>query len=178
MIAHLYIGSKDAIGTMFLRFNMFPLFLLFLHTLGLLASPVMIHDPLPSNQSYSYEALERRDDTSWKPDYVLHVTNEPITLACLNKESVLIDGQHPGPLLRFKEGESKWVRVYNHLEKTEATVITNVAMHWHGIDVHPVHDGTPESQIPISAGHFRDYKITPPVGSAGMSYSPICFYGG
>lgn len=157
---------------------MVPLFWLFLHTVGLLASPVMIQDPVPFNQSSSYDALERRDDTSWKPDYVLHVTNELITLACLDKESVLINGQHPAPLLRFKEGESKWVRVYNHLEKTKATAITNVAMHWHGIDVHPVHDGTPETQIPISPGYFRDYKITPPAGSAGMFSSPTCCHSG
>ncbi|KAJ5180258.1 hypothetical protein N7492_003468 [Penicillium capsulatum] len=119
----------------------------------------------PGNlQSHETPILETRG-SSWKPDYVLHVTEEGIRKACMasweTRMSKVFNGDTPGPLLRFTEEETKWVRVYNHMEDHE------FAVHWHGLDVEPWNDGTLETQRPIYPKYFRDYRITPRAGSAG-----------
>lgn len=137
---------------------------------GFFASPISVIQPLPFNTSLSHYELEAREST-WHPDYTLHITAEDITLSCRKQYSILVNGQHPGPLLRFTEGETKWVRVYNHLGPKNKIHMTEIAMHWHGLDVDNSEDGTPESQKLIASGRFRDYEITPVAGSAGVFFS-------
>lgn len=69
---------------------------------------------------------------------------------------VTITGTAPGPLLRFKEGEHIWVRVYNDMPSQNTTI------HWHGFSQYlsPFSDGTPQaSGWPIPPGHFYDYEF-------------------
>ncbi|KAI2779885.1 putative multicopper oxidase [Daldinia loculata] len=106
-------------------------------------------------------------DSSWKPEYVLHVTFEEITMNCEQRESVIFNGTMPGPPLYLKEGKTTWVRVYNDMSDLNFTV------HWHGLTMRtaPFSDGTPiVSQWPIAPGRFFDYEIHPEVGDAGTYF--------
>lgn len=62
-------------------------------------------------------------DSSWKPEYVLHVTFEEITMNCEQRESVIFNGTMPGPPLYLKEGKTTWVRVYNDMSDLNFTVV-------------------------------------------------------
>ncbi|KAI8961468.1 putative multicopper oxidase [Daldinia sp. FL1419] len=106
-------------------------------------------------------------DSSWQPEYVLHVTFETITMNCEQRESVVFNGTTPGPALYLKEGKTTWVRVYNDMSDLNFTV------HWHGLTMRtaPFSDGTPiVSQWPIAPGRFFDYEIHPEVGDAGTYF--------
>ncbi len=50
--------------------------------------------------------------------------------------AMLINGQLPGPLLRFKEGENVTINVTNQLDEP-------ASIHWHGLIVPPEMDGVP-----------------------------------
>ncbi|MDU6831846.1 MAG: multicopper oxidase domain-containing protein, partial [Bradyrhizobium sp.] len=50
--------------------------------------------------------------------------------------AMLINGQLPGPLLRFKEGENVTINVTNRLDEP-------ASIHWHGLIVPPEMDGVP-----------------------------------
>ena len=50
--------------------------------------------------------------------------------------AMLINGQLPGPLLRFKEGENVTINVSNQLDEP-------ASIHWHGLIVPPDMDGVP-----------------------------------
>ncbi len=81
--------------------------------------------------------------------------------------SVVFNGMVPGPLLKFTEGQTKWVRVYNRIKANQDIHHEGLMVHWHGLDIKPQMDGTPVTQMPIMPGYFFDYEITPPPGSAG-----------
>lgn len=68
-------------------------------------------------------------------------------------QAVTVNGSVPGPLLRFREGDSAILRVANHL--TEDTSI-----HWHGILLPPEMDGVPEVSFPgIPPGETFEYRF-------------------
>ncbi|KAL1966534.1 hypothetical protein VTN77DRAFT_4456 [Rasamsonia byssochlamydoides] len=106
-------------------------------------------------------------DESFIPDIILRVTATNYSQACHERYSVLVNGTSPGPELRFQEGKTTWIRVYNDMEAE------NVTMHWHGLSmmVAPFSDGTPQaSQWPIPPGYFFDYEVHPDVGYAGTYF--------
>lgn len=61
----------------------------------------------------------------------------------------------PGPVLRVKKGEELTVKVTNHLP--EPTII-----HWHGIRLPALMDGTDDAQKPILPGEEFAYRFTLP----------------
>jgi len=79
--------------------------------------------------------LHTHDDT-FIPDAILRVTAANTSIGCIDRYSVLVNGTSPGPELRFREGEAKWVRVYNDMAE-------NLTMHWHGLSqaAYPFSDG-------------------------------------
>ncbi|KAJ4292068.1 hypothetical protein N0V90_009967 [Kalmusia sp. IMI 367209] len=106
-------------------------------------------------------------DASWSPHTVLYATAANITIDCQSRYSVLLNGSSPGPTLYLKEGETTWIRVYNHIPDHNLTV------HWHGLSarVAPYSDGSPQaSQWPIGPEHFFDYEIHPEKGEAGTYF--------
>ncbi|KAJ8101982.1 Cupredoxin [Lipomyces tetrasporus] len=106
-------------------------------------------------------------DESFVPDIVLRVTAGNISVACLERYSVVVNGTSPGPEIRLREGKTSWVRVYNDMHGK------NLTMHWHGLSmsVSPFSDGTPQaSQWPIAPQHFFDYEIHPCIGQAGTYF--------
>jgi L-ascorbate oxidase len=70
------------------------------------------------------------------------------------REALTINGQIPGPLLRFKEGEDVTINVTNKLD-------TDTSLHWHGLLVPYTQDGVPGMSFPgIKPGETFTYRFT------------------
>jgi len=81
-----------------------------------------------------------------RPDYTLRIGAAPVEIAPKHIVSTITySGQFPGPLLRFKEGESVTVEVHNDTDTPEQ-------LHWHGQFVSPNVDGAAE--VLIRARHL------------------------
>ncbi|HYD19850.1 MAG TPA: multicopper oxidase family protein [Flavipsychrobacter sp.] len=65
------------------------------------------------------------------------------------------NGQLPGPTIKAKKGDTVVVRVKNSL--TEPTMV-----HWHGVRLPAVMDGTGDSQKPILPGEEYEYSFVVP----------------
>lgn len=105
----------------------------------------------------------------FQPDHILRVTTANITIACQERESVLINGTSPGPPLRLKPGVRQWVRVYNDM--CEENV--NTTIHWHGLSqrLAPFSDGTPQASMwPIPPCHYFDFEVFPLKKEAGTYF--------
>jgi len=63
-------------------------------------------------------------DPQLSPDYVLVATAAGITINCQQRYSVIFNGTSPGPPLSLKENYTTWVRVYNHIENENLTVVS------------------------------------------------------
>ena len=69
-------------------------------------------------------------------------------------EALAINGQVPGPLLRFREGEDVTINVTNRLD-------TDTSLHWHGLLVPYTQDGVPGMSFPgIKPGETFTYRFT------------------
>jgi FtsP/CotA-like multicopper oxidase with cupredoxin domain len=99
----------------------------------------------------------RADSKSQDPaDYTLTIATKPIELAPNRIISVTTyNGQFPGPLLRFKEGERVTIDIRNQTDTPEQ-------LHWHGQFVSPDVDGAAEEGTPF----------VPPHGSRKISFVP------
>jgi FtsP/CotA-like multicopper oxidase with cupredoxin domain len=90
------------------------------------------------------------------PDYRLEIA--PVTLELSPRHTVrtiAYNGQAPGPLLRFKEGQPVTIDVANHSDRPEI-------VHWHGLFLPPDVDGaTEEGTPPIAASQTTRYVFTP-----------------
>lgn len=62
-------------------------------------------------------------DDLWQPDYAIYATWEDITVNCEHRRSVVFNGTYPGPILYLKEGQTTWVRAYNHLPDVNLTIV-------------------------------------------------------
>ena len=89
-------------------------------------------------------------------DYTLRIGAAPIEIAPNRIVSAMAyNGQFPGPLLRFKEGQSAIVDVYNDTDTPEQ-------LHWHGQFVSPDVDGATEEGTPFIPAHgMRRIEFTP-----------------
>ncbi|KAL5346162.1 hypothetical protein ACLOAV_009195 [Pseudogymnoascus australis] len=107
-------------------------------------------------------------DKNFVPDAILRVTEEERKQSCVpSKEILVVNGTSPGPTLRFTEGKTVWIRVYNDIPNQ------NLTMHWHGLTMAtaPFSDGTPQAaQWPIPPNHFFDYELHVPIGFAGTYF--------
>ena len=66
-------------------------------------------------------------DSSFVPDYVLHVTYANYSLGCKTRASALINGTIPGPEVRLEPGKTSWIRVYNDMTDYNTTIVCCVA---------------------------------------------------
>ena len=89
-------------------------------------------------------------------DYTLHIKTSPVEIAPDRIISATTyNGQFPGPLLRFKEGQQATVDVYNETDTPEQ-------LHWHGQMVASDVDGAFEEGTPsIPAQGKRRIVFTP-----------------
>src|SRR5450631_3336213 len=77
------------------------------------------------------------------PDYRLHIGASPVEIAPKQIVSTITyNGQFPGPLLRFKEGQPVTVEIHNNTDTPEQ-------LHWHGQFVSPDMDGAAEEGTPF-----------------------------
>src|SRR5271156_5676854 len=89
-------------------------------------------------------------------DYTLTIATTPVELAPNRILSVTTyNGQFPGPLLRFKEGQRVTIDVHNQTDTPEQ-------LHWHGQFVSTEIDGAAEEGTPF----------IPPHGSRRISFAP------
>jgi FtsP/CotA-like multicopper oxidase with cupredoxin domain len=92
-------------------------------------------------------------------DYTLTIATKPIELAPKHIVSVTTyNGQFPGPLLRFKEGQRVTVDIHNETDVPEQ-------LHWHGQAIPSNVDGAAEEGTPFIAPH----------GSRRISFVPKPF---
>lgn len=100
-----------------------------------------------SDTAYARE-LRVRDGEA--VDLVIEQT--PISVAGRSASAVTINGTVPGPLLRFREGETVTLRVVNRLQE-------DTSIHWHGLLVPSDMDGVPGINFPgIRPGETFTYR--------------------
>jgi len=107
----------------------------FLKTAGLLAGSRLM--PSISEQANATPEKELA------ADYTITIAASPVEIAP-NKiiSTTIYNGQFPGPLLRFKEGQEVIVDIYNHTDAAEQ-------LHWHGQFVPVDVDGAAEEGTPF-----------------------------
>jgi len=90
------------------------------------------------------------------PGYTLHIEASAIEIAPKHIVSAITyNGQFPGPLLRFKEGQAETVDVHNDTDTPEQ-------LHWHGQMVSTDVDGAAEEGTPFIPAHgMRRINFTP-----------------
>jgi FtsP/CotA-like multicopper oxidase with cupredoxin domain len=90
------------------------------------------------------------------PDYALRIGVSPIEIAPKHIVSTITyNGQFPGPLLRFKEGQAVAVEVHNDTDTPEQ-------LHWHGQMIPTDVDGAAEEGTPFIPAHgMRRIVFTP-----------------
>src|SRR5665213_1066589 len=82
-----------------------------------------------------------------KPDYTLRIANGLVELSREHIVSTtLYNGQFPGPLLRFKEGQRVTVDIQNDTDTPEL-------LHWHGQTIPSDVDGASEEGTPFVPAH-------------------------
>ena len=96
-------------------------------------------------------------------DHTLRIKDSAIEIAPKRIISLTTyNGQFPGPLLRFKEGQQVTVDIYNDTDTPEQ-------LHWHGQKVSTDVDGAAEEGTPFIPGHGkRRIAFTP--GPSGLRF--------
>jgi FtsP/CotA-like multicopper oxidase with cupredoxin domain len=86
-------------------------------------------------------------------EYDLTIAQEDVSIQGKTALGMTINGQIPGPTLRFTEGDVARIRVHN-------TMDVSTSIHWHGILVPPDMDGVPMiTQAPIEPSTTFTYEI-------------------
>jgi len=108
-------------------------------------------EPVPPSWGPSSRQFE-----TGPPGYSLHIGPSAIEIAPRRIVSAITyNGQFPGPLLRFKEGQAETIDVYNHTDTPEQ-------VHWHGQMVSTDVDGAAEEGTPFIPAHgMRRINFTP-----------------
>jgi len=71
--------------------------------------------------------------------------------------AITVNGGIPGPTLRFRQGDTAWIRVHNRMTDEETSV------HWHGIVLPVAQDGVPHvTTPPIRAGGTHTFEFRLP----------------
>ncbi len=83
----------------------------------------------------------------------LNVAHSPVHIDGRKGHGVLVNGQMPAPLLRWREGDELTLNVTNHLEE-------DTSIHWHGILLPFEMDGVPGVTFPgIRPGETFTYRF-------------------
>ena len=92
-------------------------------------------------------------------EYELTIAREKINITGESADAMTINGSIPGPVLRFTEGDTAIIHVYNKMD-------IETSIHWHGLLVPPNMDGVPlVSFPPIAAKTTFTYKF--PIRQSG-----------
>lgn len=127
----------------------------FLKLVGTVAGAGVLRPPVPFCQSElllrsAYQAAESN------ADYTLRIRSAAVDIGGKHTVSATTyNGQFPGPLLRFKEGQPVTVDVHNDTDTPEQ-------LHWHGQMVPTDVDGAAEEGTPYIPAHgTRRIAFTP-----------------
>jgi len=125
----------------------------FLRTSGLAAGALLFSCPK------HLFALE----TQAAADYAVHIKAAAIEIAPNQiLSTITYNGQFPGPLIRFKEGQQVTVDIFNETNTPEQ-------LHWHGQKVSTDVDGSAEEGTPYIPAHGRR-RITFTPNPAGLRF--------
>ena len=145
----------------------------FLRVTGIMAGAGMVssRSPLSLGATLGLEnfgASSSQSDSSNRPDYVLRISASPVEIAPkLIVSTITYNGQFPGPLLRFKEGQPATVEVHNDTDTPEQ-------LHWHGQMISTDADGAAEEGTPfIPARGMRRIVFTPLIDPVSVSITRI-----
>jgi FtsP/CotA-like multicopper oxidase with cupredoxin domain len=139
----------------------------FLKTAGLATGALLLS---PKNSLAQTEATTESGASditqadSGAADYTLHIQNSPIEIAP-NRiiSATTYNGQFPGPLLRFKEGQQVTIDVFNDTDTPEQ-------LHWHGQQVPVEVDGAAEEGTPFIPAHGKRRIVFTPKPSGLRFY--------
>jgi FtsP/CotA-like multicopper oxidase with cupredoxin domain len=124
----------------------------FLRAAGLSAGAALLHSRTvvaESSISTQTDDSPTASRESGSPDYTLHIRTSPIEIAPKRIISATTyNGQFPGPLLRFKEGQQVTIDVFNDTDVPEQ-------LHWHGQMVPADVDGAAEEGTPFIPAHGK-----------------------
>lgn len=100
-------------------------------------------------------AAPARSEAETQPGvWDLVIGKRNVTIAGREAVATLVNGSLPGPLLRFREGETVTIRVRNQLDEP-------TSIHWHGVLVPFDMDGVPGVSFPgIRPGEVFTYRYT------------------
>nr|UES62898.1 laccase 5 [Cyathus bulleri] len=99
---------------------------------------------------------------SIKGHTTLEISSKFLAPDGFERSAVVVNGQHPGPLIKANKGDLFHVNVVNSLSNT--TMLRSTSVHWHGIFQHGTNwaDGpVGVNQCPISPGHSFTYSFNP-----------------
>jgi FtsP/CotA-like multicopper oxidase with cupredoxin domain len=137
----------------------------FLKTSGLAAGAILFHQEglAAITGARPLEEASAAQNEAGGADYTLHIKDAAIEIAPKRIISLTTyNGQFPGPLLRFKEGRSATVEIYNDTDTPEQ-------LHWHGQRVSTDVDGAAEEGTPFIPAHgIRRISFTP--NPAGLRF--------
>jgi FtsP/CotA-like multicopper oxidase with cupredoxin domain len=124
----------------------------FLQTTGLTAGAMLFREP----HSLSGTAIRDEQGSAGSPDFTLRIKTSPVEIAPKRIVSATTyNGQFPGPLLRFREGQPVTIDVFNETDAPEQ-------LHWHGQHISTDVDGAAEEGTPfIPARGMRRIAFTP-----------------
>ena len=119
----------------------------FLKTTGALAGSAFV--PSGLIQSNSGVQSSAGNANEGKADYTIRIAASPVEIAPKKIISTTTyNGQFPGPLLRFKEGQQVTVDIINDTDAPEQ-------LHWHGQRVSVDVDGAAEEGTPFIPAHGK-----------------------
>lgn len=118
--------------------------------------PGMAAAPLP-------KPLSRAQSAPGPADYTVRIKASPIEIAPnVILSTITYNGQFPGPLVRFREGEQTTVDIYNDTDTPEQ-------LHWHGQKIPSDVDGAAEEGTPYIPAHGQR-RITFTPNPAGFRF--------
>ena len=124
----------------------------FLKAAGLSVGAALVHSRTvvaESSISTQTNDFPTASSESTPPGYILRIKTSPVEIAPKRIISVTTyNGQFPGPLLRFKEGQEATVDVFNDTDVPEQ-------LHWHGQMVPVDVDGAAEEGTPFIPAHGK-----------------------
>src|SRR5580704_9596897 len=139
----------------------------FLKTAGLATGALLLSPENSLAQTKATTESSASDVTQADPgaaDYTLHIKNSPIEIAPKRIISATTyNGQFPGPLLRFKEGQEVIIDIYNDTDTPEQ-------LHWHGQQVPVDVDGAAEEGTPFIPAHGKRRIVFTPKPSGLRFY--------
>lgn len=101
----------------------------------------------PSPKHIAQGHMQVPESDGKETDYALHIQNGQIEIG-KNRfvSTTTFDGQFPGPLLRFREGEQTSIAIHNDTDVPEQ-------LHWHGQIIPVDVDGAAEEGTPFIPAH-------------------------